>query len=749
MKYIYISLDAVNAFANIRQYQSIDFQPGENLYRVLIGETTDLKDNSISIEVLDNGIMFYTSQVDRNKGVLFDLTTFDAFQKQDSKSTITIFQKILKYAIKYFYKLTYAPCERDVDATTTIVFPFPFTATKNVYKILIDRNSSKFNRKDKDILTVFYSGDNSNSNNKQVSFTSLNKAMDEIKSISFNTEKQTEVRSIESFHTTNLEEVDLSIDSSLGYNNWDEYLTNKQKQFIYKDVNGTERLEGAAGTGKTLSMILRCIYLLQKNDNKRYIFVTHSKATKEHIIQIFKKNYPQIDNLLCSYDDERNKPLLVTTLQEWCINFLGVYITETEYLDKDAQESKELQVLYIEQAFDKVKNEEWPTYSKICSPEFNKYLSNTDHDLLLELLQYEIATLIKGRCDGDIEKYKKIERPNYSIPCLNENDKVFLFLVFKQYQRDLETINQFDSDDIILTALGQLNTPIWKRRRNQEGFDACFIDETHLFNLNELSIFHYLNRDSCKNNIVFAIDKSQHIGERGILDETMYSILNINGDDKIDQKYDLVFRSSPEIVNLAYHVLSSGVSVFDHFENPLVESTPIISKQEMEKSINPKYELLQTDEDMIIRAFSEVDAYSKKNKVPKSNVLIAATSMELLKQTEKYAENTHKQFSLIKSRGDAGAVQTASCQQQYIMGGIDYIGGLEFEYVIIIGVDDGRVPPKYSKDSFHFTNYAWYNRMYVAITRAKYALLLLGNKTMGQSPILESAINLNVLETNF
>lgn len=746
MKYIYITLDAIDAFSNIRQYQTVDYPNGKKLYEVLIGNSYDLEDKQIFAQKLENGLVFHTSNFDRSRAIIFDLSTFDAFIKQDAKNVITIFHKILKYAIKYFNHLTYAPCEKDIDTKTTIIYPFPFTATKNVYKILIDKNSSKYSKKDKNILTVFYSGDNSN--NTKVSFTALNKAMEEIKhmKIIHLTENFNEVYNIDAFRTTNLNEFELSLDASIGYENWEQYLTDKQKEFIYKDVSGAERLEGAAGTGKTLSMVLRCIYLLKKNPQKRYVFVTHSKATKEHIIQIFKNNYTQIDDLLCYNDEDRNNQLLVITLQEWCIHFLGVYLTETEYLDKDAQESKLLQLMYIEQAYDKVIEKEWNTYKNICSPEFVNYVEQKPREYFLEILQYEIATLIKGMCSSDIDKYMSLDRPQYAIPCINKYDKTLLFLIFQQYQKDLEMINQFDSDDIILTALGQLNTPIWKRRRNQEGFDACFIDETHLFNINELSIFHYLNKENAKNNIIFAIDKSQHIGERRILDDTIYDILNVPQENRCKNKYDIVFRSSPEIVNLAYNILSSGVCVFDHFENPLIDSTPILSKTEMTKCENPRYELLDTDEAMIVKAFEEIDVYSKRNNIPKSNVLIIPTSLELFKQAEKYAEKNHKQYTLIKSRGDAGYLKSTSFQNQYIIGAIDYIGGLEFDYVILIGVDDARVPPKYTNEAFHFTNYAWHNRMYVAITRARYALLMLGNKSLGQSSIMESAINLNVIE---
>lgn len=77
-----------------------------------------------------------------------------------------------------------------------------------------------------------------------------------------------------------------------------------------------------------------------------------------------------------------------------------------------------------------------------------------------------------------------------------------MFVIFNNYQHSLEMVGQYDSDDITLSALGQINTPIWSRRRSREGYDACFIDETHLFNINELSIFHYINKPEEQNNII-------------------------------------------------------------------------------------------------------------------------------------------------------------------------------------------------------------------------------------------------------
>lgn len=749
MKYLLITLDAIEYIASIRQYQNINFPEAKSLYALLSGMYTTIEDPQLCISCNTDGLIFYTRQIKRNAGIVFDFTTFDAFKTQGEDKSITIFQKIIKYAIKYFGRLSLAPCEKELPGNNvSIIYPFPFTATKNVYKVLIDRNSSKHNREGKNYLTVFYSGHEGEKQDVKVSYTSLNKALKSLNEVALPHSSEDGLVCTREYSTVRLSDVNLGLNSSIGYEHWQQYLTTTQKEFIQRPITGVERLEGAAGTGKTLSMVLRCIHLLQTEADKRIIFVTHSKATKDHIIEIFTNNWPEVKNLLCTSEDI-TKPLLVTTLQEWCIKFLGVYLSETEYLDKDASESKLYQQIYIDEAADHIKQHDWNTYKCLCSELFVNYIEATDAYTLSEMIQYEIATIIKGRAEGNLDIYLSVERPEHAIPCYNDYDRHYLFLIYKKYQEKLESIGQYDSDDIILTALGQLNTPIWKRRRNQEGFHVCFIDETHLFNMNELSIFHYLNIDSAKNNIVFAIDNSQHIGERAILDHTMYEILKISADAKEKHAYNVIFRSSADIINLAYNVLTSGTAIFHHMENPLIDSNFVMTRAEEEKCIFPTYLLLPTDTDMIVKAFEEADKFAKKYNVSKSNILITSTTHELLHQISKYAEENHKACSIIKSRGDIKAVTSAYSMQQYVIGGIDYIGGLEFEYVILVGVDDSRVPPKSGNESNHFISYAWYNRMYVAITRAKYALMMLGNKGYGPSIMLESAIYTESVKTNF
>ena len=401
--------------------------------------------------------------------------------------------------------------------------------------------------------------------------------------------------------------------------------------------------------------------------------------------------------------------------------------------------------MMIEEAYKKVKSSIWNGFECICSDEFVSFISQASESVLLNMLQYEISVVIKGRAEGNMEKYKTLERPKWGIPLRSEEDKMYLYRIYEGYQDALEHSGQFDTDDITLSALGQLDTPIWRRRSIREGYDACFIDEAHLFNFNELSIFHFLNKPSVRNHIVYVLDKSQYSGEVGFTEQELGSLTS---GDVQSTRLHTVFRSSPEIANLAFNVLSSSVSLFSNFENPLDYCSSPFTRQEEIKCVNPQYKLALDDQTMIEGAISDAESYCGKYNVGKSDILIVVTEDYLLNnKVVKYLRDCNKPYVALQSRNDYNAIGKAKAGNKFVVGGIDYVGGLEFNAVLIIGVDKGRVPPEENKvmEGSRFMSYAWHNRMYVAITRAKYMVSLYGNALKGRSQVLETAIASGIL----
>lgn len=746
--YIFITYDAVQEFAADRFYQSAEFEQSRKLCAILRGESEEWEYGRIFFKKEKKGDFFYTEQIDRKRGILFDLSTFKGFSEKSDTIIVNIFQKVMKYGIKYFNGLPLVSCERNISDSLALVYPFPFVRQKDVDKVYIDKNTSSQNRANQNFLTVFHYG---TGESLAPSFTNLNKAVRDLKNGTFISATATLKESINSLNVTQLEGKNrvLTIDERVGLDTWMKYLTEKQLEFVKRDIVGAERLEGAAGTGKTISMVLRCIYLLTQSksipNEFHIIFITHSLASKERTIETFKANCSEAEKYLETDEGKPQKSILITTLQEWSGKNLGTNsIEETEYLDKDAADSKIYQYLYIQQAISEVMRTKWNGYSVLCSEDLKHFMEVSTDDAKTEMFRYEISVLIKGRSEGKFDKYNALQRPSLCLPLRTEEDRMFAFDVYESYQKSLESIGQFDSDDITLSALGQLNTPIWRRRSIRDGYDVCFIDETQLFNLNELAVFHYLNKPDRVSKIIYAIDKAQVFGEVGFTDEELSLLLNKDLPN-VESSFNTIFRSSPETVDLAFNILSSNTAIFHNFDNPVEHCSYSFTAEEEAKCETPEYILCQTDEKMIRDAFDMAEKYHADRKVERGRILIVSTSQDITKKILEANDLAPKSLLVLKSKNDMKTVQNALNSHSFVLGDIDYVGGLEFDAVFIVGVDKGRVPPE-DKEASAFVKYAWHNRMYVAVTRAKYAVKIWGNVNKGDSSALQSAIAMGIVK---
>ncbi|MCX6906382.1 MAG: hypothetical protein NTW03_23465, partial [Verrucomicrobia bacterium] len=79
------------------------------------------------------------------------------------------------------------------------------------------------------------------------------------------------------------------------------------------------------------------------------LFVTHSEATRRAIQQLIETNDPW--HFLDGEVELRRQTLKLTTLQQLCGQLLQREISESEFLDRNVMESKQLQAWYVDEAF--------------------------------------------------------------------------------------------------------------------------------------------------------------------------------------------------------------------------------------------------------------------------------------------------------------------------------------------------------------------------------------------------------------
>lgn len=735
MKYLAVEKKTAKTIVNTRQFQSTEYSEAEELIRTLKGET-DGSALSIPSFKANNGLIF-TEDLINEECIIFDLELFKGFESSNHDECLVNFQKTLRTAIKFWDNIPFGGSEKNnQESGLIILFPHPFSSGYS--RVIIDKkpdNKRQEKRSGKHLLAFAYTR---NEVNSQPSYTNFRKFLEEVKLVK-NKEKIISSGAASPVLISALESNFSPMDPRIGFDKWKKLLTSTQKEFVLSDYFGASRIEGAAGTGKTLCLILKCIQTALSDDfiGKKLMFVTHSSATKDQAKEIILANITQEqkDHI------DLNCPISIFTLQEWCLEKIGSQIEESELLDKDAESSKTYQQILVDESLLEFLHKDFTTFSKFISKDLALCLEQSDKVGILASLMHEISEIIKGRAGQKLDAYKKIDYSTHALPIHSDQDAECIFSIYRRYQSKLESVGNFDSDDVVISALNQLDSPIWRRRKNNEGYDFVFIDETHLFNLNELSVIHHILKEQAITNVTYSIDRSQSIANSSLSQEQLDHFFTTN----TNQELKTVFRSSPDIIRLAFTILSAGSGFFTNLENPLDKTESSFTQEDESRSNPPELITYLDDASVINMAFREVDILAERIKSSKSKICIIPCNEILLSEIRRLVMEVNKPCEVILKRGDSASQKKAERGGKYLIAGIDYVGGLEFDGVVIIGCDKGNFPSSDDRtaNTRHFIKHASYNRLYVAITRAKYALSILGSASRGVSEILKPALDNN------
>lgn len=754
MKFVAFDQPAAEEITSDRFLQSVEFEPGRALGALLSQQAKKIAlGPKICIANKDNGIFIIGNMQDGDNLFVIDEENARVFLGRSEADCLLVFQKLCRYAVRQWKRLRLSRNELPIpNSTKTVVFPFPIS-NQTSYRIVIEREPDRKRlerRSAGTYLLAYRSGTTEGDGPTEVApLTEFRKAVKSISAVREQLCPEIQPANSPAVRTLRVTELDIEPTSLLppqqGFNRWLGLLTEKQKAFVEDKLSSPHRIEGPAGTGKTLCLILKSINELQSarlsSVEHHAIFIAHSESTRKSIQDLFDANDEDNLSRLDRYTSRQS--LRVTTLHELCTDLLNTEISETEFLDRDAMESKNAQLLYVEEALKETLERDFTTHKPFLSADFSNILANEELWTLAEMFQHEISVVIKGRAEEDLNKYRRLPFLKYGLPLRSESDRGFAFLIFKSYQEKLHSSAQFDTDDIVLTATGQLNTPIWRRRRTREGYDSLYVDETHLFNMNELSIFHYLTKNESTHPIAYSVDKSQSLGDKGWEDASFTDALS--GQEGVSESLTVirsVFRCAPEIVNFAFAITSSGATLFTNFEDPLRLAASTFTDNEERKSSIPNYHSCPTDVAMISESFAMAEKLTRDLDCSRHEILIAIFDPVLMEEFIREANLANKPVEIITRRGDIEVIKRAERGGRFVIGLADYVGGLEFDAVVLVGVDHGRVPParnQTSSESSNFLSYSAHSRLYVSITRAKYRVEVFGANDRGPSRLLSPA----------
>lgn len=751
MRYIIFEKSAVERLVNEEYLQSYDYELSQHFIRFLKRETDEISLKKICVRTNEDGIFFCGEKVEKTF-LMIDMEQCGMFEKSTDVEVLIVMQKLFRFAIRFWTHQNYTKSEI-MQKDKTVLFPFSYSA-KAGYRVLIQRNATHKRFEGRGIKQCLFAYKYGDDDSRSAADETPNDSVlrkggeafhDLISEFGREFASMTPLNGTfsEAIHVVEAE--NMISNSEFKYMQYEkqlEKLTISQRKIVEcEDMTSPIRVEGPAGTGKTAALILRAIKLLKdaKEDNRdiSIAFLVHSKSTEEAVKQTF---YNIIDE---SWFDQKNRQsIFVTTLQEYCVNYAN--IQGAQVIDLDASEAKQYQLFMIGDAYTSTCGNVFNTYKPLMSEQAIEFFESEAENKIVLMLQYEFSIRIKGIAEGNLEQYKSLAPLANGLPLLKEGDKEYVFRIYKEYQNSLELSSVYDTDDIIMEAIGRLNGPIWRRTRANKGVDYLFVDEMHLFNLNEQHVFHYLTKFGEQENIpiCFALDYAQIIGERNDLRENYIEQTLAKG-QVLKQEFATVFRSSRQIAELCASITASGTLLFNQFINPYKYCEINFIAKEEEKCGKPQLIMYENDEEMSKALCGHIKELINLYKCRASDIALVFFDEDMLNDCFTESVGAYK-VNFINGRNGIG---NKFPENEIICTTPEYTNGLEFKCVVLVGVDEERVPQKGISDvSANFLMYTALNKLYLVCSRAQYSVTMLGTKVRGISQCLNHSLSNDTLE---
>lgn len=281
MKYLLFDQNAISQYVGDFQLQSVEYQDGTKFIEHICGLGSSEVFHNTMISYRQDGILFVGRKKDSsgdagNKHIFcIDLTTCNIYEEKENPARLlTIMQKAFRLAIKIWNRNPFSASER-INETKSILFPFSIS---DRHRLVIERSNHVPRLESRDIvfplLAYKYNAEDPGQSSDTVSIDVLRQAGEEYSAqrhFLHNLIKESDA-SAEHVISSNpmgfvSSDVNVGRDDFIfwDYENQISNLTESQRKIVDNpSIDSPIRVSGAAGTGKTMSLILRAYRLLQE-----------------------------------------------------------------------------------------------------------------------------------------------------------------------------------------------------------------------------------------------------------------------------------------------------------------------------------------------------------------------------------------------------------------------------------------------------------------------------------------------------
>lgn len=507
-------------------------------------------------------------------------------------------------------------------------------------------------------------------------------------------------------------------------------LTKDQRAFVDKPHDNPVRLRGAAGTGKTLSLVIK--FLKDGTEAERtgtpirYGFLTHSKASVDFVNAICES----LDPVGLTLGGAKHAKLEIRTLYDLASNQLALHSSELTPLELDGRKGRQAQREIVESLIaDMWQSKIMRARYKEISPELYERWNpdNAGHSILVNEVAGEFASVIdaEGIKPGSTraERYAKNDsrRATWLMPLATELDRRFILEIHAKYCKELAEMKTLSIDQMVADFDSYLDTNRWAIMKDKLGYDALFVDELHLFTSVERQCLHKLIRQlgggepQARPAIFMAYDIKQSptssfasyfTSETSIFTPSS----NLQNSDLV--QLQKVFRYTPEITELLRDIDAS----FPAIDVP-GEWNAYVGESDLPRGDTPTMQVHQSPKELMRHVFESAHDKARLIKGGGRRVAVLCLSEEMFDTYSVVAAGQYSgKFITISSREPASEFRYAG--KRFIFSMPEYVAGLQFDTVFIIHADRNEAPI----DSGVGVRRSFISNLYLGASRAERVL---------------------------
>ena len=528
----------------------------------------------------------------------------------------------------------------------------------------------------------------------------------------------------------------------LSYAQWvavDGPVTDIQRRILMSDAldHHPLRIVGPGGSGKTLLMQLLAVKILAtaRHIGKpvRTLYIVHNSPMRDKVQQRFEV---LLGEPISSWRDGQH--IDVSTLSDYGRNQLEIEFTAV--IDADAYAAKLFQLDQVSQALKEcMQDQERIVKESTLLTEVRK--SPELQQVFTVLVMAEISTAIKGHgLEADKRRYVESQRSLSRFHgVLPQKEREFVYDIFMRYHTNVfERYQVLDTDDIALSLLGRLRTPLWELKRKSIGYDYVFVDETQLFNENERRVFPLLTKGNTSHvPIALALDEAQQLyGQRSA------GLATLGIKDITNESLPSIHRSTRAIVKLAFFVIQRCTELFSADFPDFTKIADEMAPDSHPLAIPPQFETAKNGTVGLAAAIEQRVRILRRNI---RQIAIICHSDQYWAPILEILQRSNLPLYVMEQRGEKLPLD----QPIVVLARPAHVGGQEFDAVILVGLEQGVVPPRVAGNDAlaAAVEQQALREIYLAVTRARYQVVIMLSHRASPTPVLRDAAKSGLIKS--